>query len=80
MTAFDEIAKLNFTPEEMTPLHWVIWNSRASLPLDLLEQAAQQLQRLTPRAADVCHKSPSGDHLWQLDGNSKYCIACGKRR
>jgi hypothetical protein len=35
---------------------------------------------LTKRTADVCHKSASGDHLWQLDSTGKYCIACGTRR
>lgn len=58
MSAFDEIAQLTFTPEKMTPLHWVIWNSRASLPSDLLEQAAEQLQRLTKRAPDARKSAP----------------------
>jgi hypothetical protein len=54
MTAFEEIAQLTFTPEKMTPLHWVIWNSRASLPMNLLEQASQQLLCLTLADKSVC--------------------------
>lgn len=49
MSALDEIQRKTFTPEKMTALDWVIWNSRASLPIDLLEKAAEQLKLQTPR-------------------------------
>jgi len=49
MSALDDLKERTFTPEKMTPLDWVIWNSRASLPNDLLEQAAEQLKLQTPR-------------------------------
>lgn len=50
MSAFERLQDKTFTPEKMTPIDWVIWNSRAQLPRELLEQAADQLEHLTKRA------------------------------
>ena len=46
MSAFERLQELTSMPEKMTALHWVIWNSRAALPRELLEQAAQELEEL----------------------------------
>jgi hypothetical protein len=35
---------------------------------------------LTPRAADVCHESVLGNHIWQTLNSGEVCTACGKRR
>lgn len=53
MSAFERLQELTFTPEKMTAAHWVIWNSRASLSRDLLEQAAQQLENLIRSATGM---------------------------
>jgi hypothetical protein len=49
-SAFERIQEKTFTPEKMTAIDWVIWNSRTSLPRDLLEQAASELELLTKTA------------------------------
>lgn len=47
MNAWERLQELTFTPEKMTPLHWALWNGRNHSPQELLEQAAQQLEKLT---------------------------------
>ncbi len=44
--AFDRLRDKTFTHAEMTALDWVVWNSRADLPRELLEQAAEEKERL----------------------------------
>ena len=51
MTAFERLQDRTFTPEKMTALDWVLWNSRASLPRELLEDAALQLEALKEEKA-----------------------------
>jgi len=45
-----------------------------------LEEIVEIIADKQSAQENVCYKSASGDHLWQLDGNSKYCIACGNRK
>lgn len=46
----------------------------------LSEKLEQEVTRLTKRAADVCHESPSKTHSWYGSSQGYVCEHCGTRR
>lgn len=61
MNAF-EVIRDKTAPAELTAIEWVIWNARASLPRELLEQAADQLAA-KDEALEAARKLTDGDFI-----------------